>query len=46
MGGFAVGFDWSGRLRMAYFNQGCVDGNILLAYNLPGKNNIVVDTLP
>ena len=31
MGGFSVTFDWSGRLRMAHFNQGCAYGNILLA---------------
>ena len=30
MEGFAVSFDWSGRLSMAHFNQGCADGNILL----------------
>ena len=31
MGGFAVSFDWSGRLRMAHFNQGHVYRNSLLA---------------
>ena len=31
MGFFAVGFYWSGRLRMAHFNQGCADGNSMLA---------------
>ena len=30
IGGFAVSFDWSERLKMAHFNQGCVDGNSLL----------------
>ena len=30
MVGFAVSFDWSGRLRMAHFKQGCADGNSLL----------------
>ena len=30
MGCFAVSFDWSGRLRMAHFNQGRAYGNILL----------------
>ena len=31
MGGFAVSFDLSGRLRMDHLNQGCEDGNSLLA---------------
>ena len=31
MEGFAVSFDWSGSLRMSHFNQGCADGNSLLA---------------
>ena len=30
MGGFVVGFYWSGRFSMAHFNKGCVDGNSLL----------------
>ena len=44
MGGFAVSFDWSGSLRMSHFNQGCADGNSLLAveedcigYSLGGR---------
>ena len=32
VGGFVVIFDLSGRLRMAYFNQGRADGNSLLAF--------------
>ena len=31
VGGCVVSFDWSGRLRMAHFNQGGVYGNSLLA---------------
>ena len=31
VGGCAVGFDWGGRLWVAHFEEGRVDGNILLA---------------
>ena len=31
VGGCAVGLDWGGRLRVAHFNEGRVDGNRLLA---------------
>ena len=31
IGGCAVGLDRGGRLRVAHFDEGCADGNILLA---------------
>ena len=31
VGGRAVGFDQGGRLRVAHFDEGCADGNSLLA---------------
>ena len=31
VGGRAVGLDWGGRLRVAHFDEGCADGNSLLA---------------
>ena len=31
VGGCAVGLDQRGRLRVAHFNEGCADGNSLLA---------------
>ena len=52
MGGFAVIFDCRGRLRMSHFNQGCADGNSLLAveedctgFSLGGRCHDSVDGL-
>ena len=52
VGGRAVGFDWGGRLRVAHFDEGCADGNILLAveenrssFGLCGGSHDVADGL-